>query len=115
MNFDFNKKDVAVDENAPMLQKKKAVTATSRIPRIINIKLGFDRMPKGFWAILIAAATLLAMHNKVEEAGWGLLLAFFMLDKREGLIPFLLVCLGLAGMYSHIEGAGWLLFFAFIF
>ncbi len=111
MNFDFNKKDETEQEK--VLEKKK-VKETSRIPKVININIGFDKMPKGFWAILVAAASLFCMNAKVEDAGWGLFLAFLMLDKREGLIPFLLACLGLAGMYGHIDGAGWLLFFAFL-
>lgn len=114
MNFDFNKKDDVVDENSKVFTKKKAKVSTSMVPKIININLGFDKMPKGFWAIMIAAASLFCMNAKVEDAGWGLLLAFFMLDKREGLITFSLAALGLAGMYQHIEGAGWLLFFAFM-
>ena len=111
MNFDFNKKDETEQEK--VLEKKK-VKETSRIPKVININIGFDKMPKGFWAILVAAASLFCMNAKVEDAGWGLFLAFLMLDKREGLIPFLPACLGLAGMYGHIDGAGWLLFFAFL-
>lgn len=116
MNFDFNKKDEVVVENEkfPIFQKKKSNSSESKIPKVININLGFDKMPKGFWAILVAAASLFCMNAKVEDAGWGLFLAFLMLDKREGMIPFLLAVLGLAGMYQHVDGAGWLLFFAFI-
>lgn len=111
MNFDFNKKD---ETKTDVILEKKKAPSTSRIPKVININIGFDKMPKGFWAILVASASLFCMNAKVEDAGWGLFLAFLMLDKREGLIPFLLAGLGLAGMYSHIDGAGWLLFFAFL-
>lgn len=112
MNFDFNKKDEEV-EDVKVFEKKTKVS--SKIPKVINIHLGFDKMPRGFWAILIAGVTLFCMNAKVEDAGWGLFLAFLMLDKKEGLITFALAALGLAGMYQHIEGAGWLLFFAFLF
>lgn len=116
MNFDFNKKDenVVQDEKSAIFQKKKVKSSTSKIPRVININLGFDKMPKGFWAILVGVASIFCMNAKVEDAGWGLFLAFLMLDKRQGLIPFTLACLGLAGMYGNVEGAGWLLFFAFL-
>lgn len=114
MNFDFNKKDEVVDEKAPIFEKKKKALSIPKIPKVININLGFDKMPKGFWAVMIAAPSLFCMNAKVEDAGWALFLAFLMLDKREGVIPFLLAVLGLAGMYQHIEGAGWLLFFAFM-
>lgn len=114
MNFDFNKKDEVAEENSKVFAKKKSKISTPTIPKVININLGFDKMPKGFWAILIAAASLFCMNAHVEDAGWGLLLAFLMLDKREGLITFALAALGLAGMYSHVDGAGWLLFFAFL-
>lgn len=116
MNFDFNKKDESVVENEKysIFQKKKLDSSDSKIPKVININLGFDKMPKGFWAVLVAVASLFAMNQKVEDAGWGLFLALVMLQNREGIIPFALAVLGLAGMYHHIDGAGWLLFFAFI-
>lgn len=112
MNFDFNKKDDSVVEDSPVFQKKQ--TKTISVPKVININLGFDKAPKGFWAILIAAVSLFCMNAHVPDAGWGLFLAFLMLDKRQGLLTFALAALGLAGMYQHIDGAGWLLFFAFI-
>jgi hypothetical protein len=106
----LNAKDLS---NKEIDKKSKIFISTSQ--KLININLGFDKMPKGFWAILIASASLFCMNAKVEDAGWGLFLAFLMLDKQEGLINFTLAVLGLAGMYQHIEGAGWLLFFAFLF
>lgn len=114
MNFDFNKKDEVVEEKTHIFEKKKAKPATPTVPKVINVNLSVDKAPKGFWAIMIAAVTLFCMNANVPDAGWGLFLAFLMLDKRQGLITFALAALGLAGMYSGIDGAGWLLFFAFL-
>lgn len=108
-DFDFTKKK-SEEEKSGIFGKKTMI----KTPRVININVNFARLPKGMWAILTAAASIFCMHANVPDAGWGLFLAFLMLDKREALIPFLLTALGLAGMYHGVDGAGWALFFAFL-
>ena len=111
MNFDFNKKDEVV-EDSKVFEKKKPKSVT--VPKVINVNLSVDKAPKGFWAVLIAAVSLFCMNAHVPDAGWGLFLAFLMLDKRQGLLTFALAALGMIGMHQGIDGAGWLLFFAFL-
>lgn len=108
-DFDFTKPK-AQEERSGIFGKKNII----KTPRVININVNFASIPRGMWAILTAAASLFCMHANVPDAGWGLFLAFFMLDKKDALIPFLLAALGLAGMYHGVEGAGWALFFAFL-
>lgn len=111
MNFDFNKKDEVV-EDSKIFEKKKTKAVTES--KVINVNLSIDKAPKGFWAILIAAVSLFCMNAQVPDAGWGLFLAFLMLDKRQGLLTFALAGLGMAGMYHQVDSSGWLLFFAFL-
>lgn len=115
MDFDFRKKDEEISNYDKILSRKEEKKKKEKAPLIV-INADFDslKMPTGFWAILIAIITLLAMSENVKDSEWGLFIALGILGQKTGFRVFALVALGLFGMYSHISGAGWLLFLALL-
>ena len=117
MNFDFKKDDTEKAEDcaySEVIDGKKQKVCVEESLNKESKALDSSIMPQGFWALMIAATTLYFMYNGVIGAGWGLVLAFFMLDKKSGLLIFLFAALSMLGMSLGIPYAGWLLFFAFL-